>query len=109
MKRSFIRDVTVGERRGLIALLTFILIVVGVAAICNHCQYVGDTSTDTGECVSSSAASDSVMSSLVDDDKSAGSDAAMSRSSRRDARRGPSKKASVKPQLPRNPRDEQVN
>ncbi|MDE6394489.1 MAG: hypothetical protein K2K77_04020, partial [Duncaniella sp.] len=112
MKHSSHPGMTVGERRGLIALLTVILIAIGVAAICNHFSM---TDTGDGEKIKTAElvdGADSIINVSMDDSAyvSAHEGVRVKQSSRHKSRRDTSKKSSGK-QLPRprSPRDERVN
>lgn len=100
---------TAGERRGLIALLIVILVIIGGVALGN--RYADAERAESTEGADTSAAADSILRAISD---SAGvsvpTDALKKKQSRYKTRRDSSKRKSVKARpRPRSPRDERVD
>lgn len=111
MKPSF-PGTTVGERRGLIALLIAILIVVGIVALCNHRNYRQEGIEVRGEVETISATEESLQQAQdsINTRNIQTTPVANSKACTRKTRMKETKKAPDKAPVPaRSPRDERVN
>ena len=104
---------TVGERRGLIALLVIILVVIGCAAIYEHLNdsTLGDaidSDVDSSVCVTDSLV-DALIADTVSDVSSLRTKSRQAKSCRSDSLRKPRNKKQRIPSVKRSPRDERVD
>lgn len=113
MKHHSPPGMTVGERRGLIALLVIILVVIGCAAIYEHLndntlRGAIDSDVDSSVSVTDSLA-DALSTDTVSDVSSLRTKSGQAKSRRSDSLRKPGNNKKRIPSVKRSPRDERVD